>query len=83
MWITDTQFELAQRAMKVATDNGIDVYGVNAIDLHNYVISGRDINGVVLDEDKGGFFHVNANMKTIRKATYEEGMNDTHAVGWN
>tara|TARA_R110000772_G_scaffold4448_8_gene15848 strand:+ start:225 stop:476 length:252 start_codon:yes stop_codon:yes gene_type:complete len=82
MFITDTQFELAQRAMKIATDNGIDVYGVNAIDLHNYVISGRDIDGVILDWGKGGFFHINANTCAIRKATFEEGMAEDHAVGW-
>jgi|TARA_R110000822_G_scaffold160265_1_gene300475 hypothetical protein len=76
MFITDTQFNLAQAAMKLATDNGIDVYGINAIDLHNYVVSGRDV-----EADKGGFFHVNANTQEVRKATYEEGA-DEHAVGW-
>ena len=79
MFITDTQFELAIKAMKVATDKGIDVYGVNAIDLHNYVVSGRDNNGVIIEA--GGFFHINANTQAIRKATYEEGA-DEHTVGW-
>ena len=81
MFITDTQFELANKAMKVATDMGIDVYGVNAIDLHNYVVSGRDINGVIIEAEKGGLFHINANTQAIRKATYEEGA-DEHTVGW-
>tara|TARA_R110000823_G_C15910227_1_gene497683 strand:+ start:464 stop:790 length:327 start_codon:yes stop_codon:yes gene_type:complete len=81
MFITDTQFELAIKAMKVATDKGIDVYGVNAIDLHNYVVSGRDNNGVIIEAEKGGFFHINANTQAIRKATYEEGA-DEHTVGW-
>ena len=52
-----------------------------AIDLHNYVVSGRDNNGVIIEAEKGGLFHINANTQAIRKATYEEGA-DEHTVGW-
>lgn len=81
MFITVTQFKLAAKAMEVATNNGIEVFGLNAIDLHNYVVSGRDELGVIIDAGEGGFFHIHADGE-IREATYEEGA-DNHKVGWN
>ena len=80
MFITTTQFNLAQRAMKIATDSGLDVSGIKAIDLHNYVVSGYNAS-----TEKGGFFHVYTTYKKIRPATYDESgdyMSSEVVTGW-